>query len=206
MKYRAGILIVSVIASSVLSLVGWGQSSTEQGDKSSIAANQSSADAPHIMGVCELVELDDQGNADHSLQNPVTLAEEYFYFTKQPKVVNGTVNGVRVIKKPRHGVVSLWTHDDLYTPREVVKEGFAGANYFAVNGYTGNDSLILEVKGKDYGVQLHYFLRVSWRVPNYDEMFMNRDCKGTTWIISATLRQQPYAISDGALTGRFREG
>lgn len=42
------------------------------------SSSQSTASAAHVMGVCKLVMLDDHGDSDESVPNPIVYAEKYF--------------------------------------------------------------------------------------------------------------------------------
>lgn len=157
------------------------------------ASQQSFATTNHVMGICGLVQLDEKGEADEPLQPPFILAQEYFDRIRYSIDVNSTSTSIKVVQKPRHGTIRLWTSHDFYTPRVNVTKDFGGANYSPKRGYHGYDSLILQVQGKGYAVNLHYFLTVSDRVPNDDDgMLDNPDCKATEWIISAAPPRRPH--------------
>lgn len=167
------------------------------------AGRQSSISAPHAWVVCQLVKLDDQGDGDESLYNPLVEAESYFKERDKKQIDAGSA-AVRVIRKPQHGEVRLWTYDDLDTARDFVSKGFGGPNYSPEHGFTGNDSLVLRVEGAGYSVDVHYFLRViESQATTGDEMFQNPDCQGTTWTIAGIPLQEPNTVGSNTLANYF---
>jgi hypothetical protein len=134
--------------------------------------------AVHILGVCQVAQLDDEGYGQDELY-PVTYVWQYFNsnFHKQ---IDEQAPSVHVIQPPQHGKLMVLNSDREWT--DDADGDWKNPTYFPERGYFGNDSLVLRVEGTDYSIDLHYFLRVAGGDGN--TIFDNSNCKTYTWVIS----------------------
>jgi hypothetical protein len=128
---------------------------------------QTSAQSAHVMGICNLVNLTKSPQADIF---PLITANGYFI--THDATVNPSTAKITILQQPKHGRVEPTNLDG----------DWSATRYLPNVGYLGNDSVIIQVEGKGYKVELHYFLAVTedaGQTYNPDSV-----CKGSWWIIS----------------------
>ena len=135
-----------------------------------VRANQPTvARRPHVLGICDVVNLTDTGQA---LAAPVVKANGYFS-TAVAKIDYATAK-VTVLQRPKHGRLEPVSSDgDWRDPRYLPNDGYLGKDYF-----------VLQVEGGGHKVQLRYFLAVS--ADRTVKSNPDPVCKAFSWKISTT--------------------
>jgi hypothetical protein len=120
----------------------------------------------HILGVCDVVNVNGYPQADAS---PVTLANAYF-MTHDATIDPGTAK-ITILQQPKHGYLKPDSNGD-----------WRYAIYKPNDGYLGNDSFVMQVEGSGYTVKLKYFIAVTNDFGVTENP--NPICKGQIWKIS----------------------
>lgn len=148
------------------------------------------AKSPHVFGICQLVEMDDNGDGNTSL-NPVNDANAYFQSQNSDARVTRDSGGfdleglnIRVIQSPQHGKMMVFKRGGL-TSDIVNTEELSDADYYPNSRYYGNDSLIMQVDGNGRRVELRYYFRMVDKGSD-GSIFQNPACKDYFWIISSS--------------------
>jgi hypothetical protein len=138
---------------------------------------------PHVMGVCNLLELDEEGVAQRQIG---AVGDANTYFKTQDEKIDYATAKISVVQQPQHGkLMARNTDGDLTVDLD---DDWRQSFYFPDVNYRGNDSLGMRVEGNGYSVELHYFFTVS-SAGEGDSLASNSNCKGVRWRISSTVPQ-----------------
>lgn len=135
----------------------------------------------YAIGVCYVVEP----GMEHSDVGPITWARQALSYHNDPikdrfSLEDATVS---LIQPPKHGKLAVLDESDEWTTN--IKD-WSSTEYLPDDGYKGSDSIIMEVDGSGYTVQVHYFFSVG------EYTNTNPDCKNKElgiWSISSTFPQ-----------------
>jgi predicted chitinase len=129
----------------------------------------------HVLGVCDLVNMTGEGQAD--LFPVINVNGGYFNTAK----IDRSTAKISIIQQPKHGRLEPTNSDGDWTD----------SRYLPNDGYLGKDSFILQVEGNGYTVKIHYFLLVT----DDQGVTWNPNCtKGATWKISSTLAPNSNSV------------
>jgi hypothetical protein len=134
---------------------------------------QMAAQNEHVLGVCDVVNV--MGSAQVRLF-PETNANAYFH--THDATIDPATAIITVLQQPKHGSLEPNSRGD-----------WGDAKYIPNDGYLGNDSFVMQVKGNGYTVKLKYFIAVTndWGV----RANPNPVCKGQIWKISQDVNGTP---------------
>ncbi|HVY22882.1 MAG TPA: hypothetical protein VG962_05970, partial [Steroidobacteraceae bacterium] len=143
--------------------------------------------SPHILGICNLVQMEDDGSSvSGATILPITYANAYLEQSHIDARISTDPSDqkvtVRVVQAPKHGKLMVMDSD-------VEWAQYAGGRlddgtYFPDTDYLGNDSMVLVVEGGGQTVELHYFFRMDGKRDG-GSILDNKNCKSYSWIISS---------------------
>lgn len=123
--------------------------------------SQRAANAPHVMGICDVLNLTRSPQADVF---PVIDANSFYFRGKGN--IDPTTATITVVQQPRHGIIEP-------------NPGWDSARYLPNDGYLGDDSFVITVEGNGQMVELRHFLFVTDEVGATQNT--NPVCKGMPW-------------------------
>lgn len=123
--------------------------------------SQRAANAPHVMGICDVLNLTRSPQADVF---PVIDANSFYFRGKGN--IDPTTATITVVQQPRHGILEP-------------NPGWDSARYLPNDGYLGDDSFVITVEGNGQKVELRHFLFVTDEVGATENT--NPVCKGMPW-------------------------
>jgi VCBS repeat-containing protein len=142
------------------------------------SGEQTAAQSAHVMGICDVLNLTRSSQVDLF---PLGYANGYF-MTHDATINPGTAK-ITIIQQSKHGRVEPTNTDG----------DWRYIRYVPDDSYLGSDSVVLQVEGNGYKVELHYFLAVTddaGQTYNPDPV-----CKASWWIISQDSNGSPILVA-----------